>query len=134
MQGLTSFLIYRQGKDSQAQEQKGLLPSHNSQSLGGSKPKASKASARDSLDDAEQPWYKNRALVMTLMVTAWMLSIAKYNDELGPIFVSAPIKQVCSAFSATGVNVCVALWVKVRVDPWFISLATLPKGGMRSHG
>lgn len=61
-----------------------------------SKPRASASGARESLDDAEQPWYKNRALIMTLLVTAWMLSIAKYNDELGPIFVSAPIKQVRS--------------------------------------
>ena len=43
---------------------------------------------------AEQPWWKIRSLVLTLIVTAWMLSIAKYNDELGPIFISAPVKQV----------------------------------------
>lgn len=43
---------------------------------------------------APQQWWRNRPLVLMLCVTAWMLSIAKYNDELGPVFVSAPPKQV----------------------------------------
>ena len=45
-------------------------------------------------DQTEIPWWQNRPLLMSLVVTAWMLSVAKYNDELGPIFVSAPIAQV----------------------------------------
>lgn len=47
----------------------------------------------------EEDWWKNKPLLMSLVVTAWMLSIAKYNDELGPIFVSAPVSQVCLASS-----------------------------------
>ncbi len=89
---MTFSATCRSGKDLQAQEQNGLLHPKRSDSSGLSKSRASRA--RESLDDLEQPWYKNRALIMTLLVTAWMLSIAKYNDELGPIFVSAPVKQV----------------------------------------
>lgn len=39
-------------------------------------------------------WWTSKPLLLTLVVTAWMLSIAKYTDELGPIFVSAPVQQV----------------------------------------
>lgn len=48
---------------------------------------------KDMLEE-EQPWYRNQPLLLTLVVTAWMLSISKYNDELGPVFVSAPVAQV----------------------------------------
>ena len=55
------------------------------------------SSASEEKDKEEEPWWRNRPLILTLLVTAWMLSIAKYNDELGPVFVSAPVKQVSTA-------------------------------------
>ena len=60
----------------------------------------------DHIGSAQKQWWKNRSLVLSMVVTAWMLSIAKYNEELGPIFVSAPIEQASLVSSSNSIKKC----------------------------